>query len=85
MDQWNFGNFVIGGIGVVNLGFIVYSVKLVIAPIAVTVKNLNQSIAQLNSQIDELYDSRNTLNQRVTKIETIHEVKGCNQPHAGKA
>lgn len=48
--------------------------------IAESVKTMTESIKELKTQNDELYNSRNDLDKRVTSIETIHDVNGCNLP-----
>lgn len=67
------GNVLVGVLGVANIAGAVYLIRLVIAPLAASVKTLSDSVK-------ELYESRNTTSERVTRIETIHEIRGCDQP-----
>ena len=72
-SELNPGTVLAGLLGVANIGGAVYLVKLVIAPLAQSVKTLSQSVK-------ELYDSRDQLRTNVTEIQTIHKLKGCDAP-----
>ncbi len=65
----------VGTIGLVNVGAIVYLVRMVIAPIAETVGSLKDSVK-------ELYESRNDHERKIVRIETTHEIKGCDAPYS---
>ena len=67
------GNVILGAVGVVNIATVVYLVKVVISPIAITVKMLSTSV-------QELYESRNNHEVEITEIQTIHKIRGCNLP-----
>ena len=67
------GNIILGGVSVINVAIVVYLVKIVIGPIAQTVKMLAESV-------DELYKSRNNHEVEITEIQTIHKIRGCNLP-----
>jgi hypothetical protein len=76
-DNTSIGNLIMGGIGVLNVATIVYLVRVVIAPIAMNVKLLSDSVK-------ELYQSRNDHELDITEIKTIHKIKGCDLPKAAK-
>jgi hypothetical protein len=59
-----------GILGLANIAGAVYLIKLVIAPLAQTVRLLNESVK-------ELYESRDKLSHDLTEIQTIHRIKGC--------
>ena len=65
-----------GGIGVSYIASVVYLVKVVIAPLASTVKALAEGQR-------ELFVSRNGHEAKITAIETIHHIKGCDLPKKG--
>jgi hypothetical protein len=69
---------VAGILGLANIAGAVYLIKLVIAPLAQTVKLLNESVK-------ELYESRDKLNHDVTELQTIHRIKGCDAPYKTEA
>ena len=48
--------------------------------IAESVKTMTESIKELKVQNEELYDARNNQEKRLTTIETIHDMNGCNLP-----
>jgi hypothetical protein len=77
-DGSSIGNLVLGGIGVLNVATVVYLVKVVISPIAMTVKTLSESVK-------ELYQSRDNHEVEITQIQTIHKVKGCDLPQSIKS
>jgi hypothetical protein len=70
------GNAVIGLIGVLNIGMIVYLVRLVIAPLAETMR-------QLSISVKELYESRDSHEVEITRIQTVHKLRGCDAPIKG--
>ena len=76
MPEANFGNVVIGIVGVANVATIVYLVRVVISPVAASVKTLSESVK-------ELYQSRDCHEVDITEIKTIHKLRGCDlpQPH----
>lgn len=70
MDGSSTGNVIVSAIGVVNIVFIVYAVKVVIEP-------MKQLVNMIRLDVAELYVSRNSHQDRLTAIETIHRVKRC--------
>ena len=78
MTEWSPGGYVMGGIGLLNIGMVIYLVKIVIAPLAQVTKNLSESVR-------ELYHSRDSHEVKIVAIETIHRIKGCDQPKGGKS
>ena len=58
-----------GVLGVANIGGAVYLIRLVIAPLAESVRVLSESVKDLKK-----------LETEVTKIQTIHQIKGCDKP-----
>lgn len=50
--------------------------------IAESVKTMTESIRELKMQNEELYDSRNNQEKRLERIETVHDINGCNLPSA---
>lgn len=73
MPPTDTGNIVVGALGVLNLGVLVYVVRIVIAPIA-------QITQQLTKSVDELYRSRDCHEVKITRIDTIHTIRGCDKP-----
>jgi len=69
----DWGNVFLGGLALANLGGAVFLVRLVIAPVV-------QSVKCLTKDIEALYEGRNGHERRITKIETVHELKGCGKP-----
>lgn len=75
----SWGQVVIGiavAVGTIVGGYIggfVYLVKLVIAPLVETVKVTADSVK-------ELYESRNKHEIAIVEIQTVHKIKGCDQP-----
>lgn len=67
------GNILAGVLGCANIAGAVYLIRLVIAPLAQSVKTLSESVK-------ELYESRNYMVKEVTRIQTIHEIRGCDAP-----
>ena len=63
----------LGIIGLAQIAGFVYVVRLVIAPVV-------ESVRALTAQVDALYNSRNGHEVRITKVETIHQMKGCDMP-----
>jgi len=64
-----------GVVGVVNVGVVIYLVRVVISPVAQSVKLLSESVK-------ELYTSRDLHEVEITEIKTIHKIRGCDQPKA---
>ncbi len=79
MDHFSVGNIIVSGIGAVNLGFIVWSVKTVIAPLKVVIDGMQREIDNQKKNIEELYGYKNNTSERLTKIETVHKIRGCNE------
>lgn len=50
--------------------------------IAESVKTMTESIRELKAQNEELYDSRNRHDKQLERLETTHELNGCNLPPA---
>ncbi len=73
MDQFPLANLLQGAVSLATLGFIVYAVRVVIAPMKDVVKGLK-------ADVRELYNSRDDHSNRLTAIETVHRVKGCEKP-----
>lgn len=46
--------------------------------IAESVKTMTESIRELKAQNEELYDSRNRHDKQLERLETTHELNGCN-------
>lgn len=67
------GNYIVGGLGTLNLGVVVYVVRLVVKPLAESVKTLTASVK-------ELYESRNAQASEIVQIQTIHRIRGCELP-----
>jgi len=66
-----------GVLGLANIAGAVYLIKLVIAPLAQTVRMLSESVK-------ELYESRDTHAHYITEIQTIHKIRGCDVPQGPK-
>ena len=49
-----------------------------------SLKTLTSAQAQTAQHLDELFNDRNRLVERVNTMETTHEIRGCNLPVAGK-
>lgn len=75
----NYGNVVVSAVGVVNIGFIVYAVKVVIAPMKILIDGMQKQIEKQDRSIDELFIGKNVAAERLTKIETVHRVRGCEE------
>lgn len=79
MDRFSLGNVIVSGIGAVNLGFIVWSIKVVIAPLKILISGMQREIEEQKKNIEELYECKNASNDRLTRIETVHRLRGCNE------
>ena len=72
-DMPTTSSIVYGAFGLAQIGSIIYLVKVLVAPLAKTVESCVKSV-------EILFDGRNQHEKRIVKIETIHELKGCDQP-----
>jgi hypothetical protein len=73
MPEVGAGNAFLGVVGLVNVGLVVYLVKVVIAPLAMNIKTLNAGV-------EELFLSRNCHETKIVAIETTHRIRGCDTP-----
>lgn len=51
--------------------------------LAKSIETINNAVGSINSAIEELYKCRNDHNEKLSVIETIHKLKGCDQPMKG--
>lgn len=63
----------VGIISLANIGGIIYLVKVVIAPVV-------ESVNRLNKSVEDLFESRKSHEVEITRIQTIHKLKGCDLP-----
>jgi hypothetical protein len=56
--------------GAINIAGVVYLVRVIIAPVANTV-------SKLVINVEELFKARNIHDRKITSIETVHRLKGC--------
>jgi hypothetical protein len=61
-------------LGIGNIGAVIALVKLVIAPVVLNVREISASL-------QELYAARNNHQDRIVKIETVHQLRGCEMPN----
>jgi hypothetical protein len=50
-----------------------------------SLKTISETQAKTAEHLDELYDGRNELVKRVTVVETVHRLRGCNDPFQGES
>ena len=41
---------------------------------------MNEGIKTTNRAIEELFESRNNHDRRLERVETVHDIRGCNEP-----
>ena len=75
-DPTGVGNYLMGGIGVLNIATVVYLVRVVIAPLAQVVKGQQDSIKELLASRDDHRD-------KLTRIQVVHTMKGCDHSTMG--
>ena len=75
-DPTGIGNYLTGGIGVLNIATVVYLVRVVIAPLAQVVKGQQDSIKELLASRDDHRD-------KLTRIQVVHTMKGCDHSTMG--
>ena len=75
-DPTGVGNYLTGGIGVLNIATVVYLVRVVIAPLAQVVKGQQDSIKELLASRDDHRD-------KLTRIQLVHTIKRCDHPTMG--
>lgn len=55
----------------------------VIPAVLETLKTINTSAEKTAQSLKELYDGRNDHENRLVEVETVHKIKGCDQPAKG--
>lgn len=62
-----------GGLGICNIAAVIVLIRLVIAPVVVNVRAIGILVDRIGS-LQQVHQDH------ITKIETIHELKGCDLP-----
>ena len=47
-----------------------------------SIESIEEATSKIKDSISELYESRNKHSEQLTRIETIHRLKGCDKPIA---
>jgi len=50
--------------------------------IAQTLTTINEGMHSMNEGMKELFESRNSHDRRLERVETVHDIRGCNEPFA---
>jgi len=45
-----------------------------------TLREISKSAEKTGKHLDELFESRNDHEKRIERMETVHELRGCNEP-----
>ena len=45
-----------------------------------SLKTMNEGMTTMNDGVKELFESRNSHDRRLERVETVHDLRGCNEP-----